>query len=332
MSIKSAFITGVSGQDGSFLAEFLLEKGYRVFGLIRQSTQFTPDKYGHLKNAMKNPNFRPVFGDCTDQNRLQNLILEIKPDEIYHLAAQSHVGESFSQPLNTIEATGMSTAYLLEAIRCVDTKIRFYQAGSSEQFGKVKTTPQNEETGFYPRSPYGCAKNFAFDMTRNYRDSYRIFAVTGILFNHESERRGENFVTRKITRAIGRILAGTQNKLVLGNTDASRDWGYAADYVEAMWKMLQQDVPKDYVIGTGETHTVQEFIELAFSCAGLDWKNYVSIDESFIRPSEVDTLCADASLAKKDLGWEPKIRFTDLVKKMVEHDILLAEIEKMTTR
>ena len=327
---KRAVITGVTGQDGSYLSELLLSKDYDVWGLVRQTTQWSPDKYGHLTNVMKNPKFHVVYGDCTDPLRMQNLVKEIHPHEIYNLAAQSHVGVSFSQPINTCEVTGMGVLNMLEAVRNVDKNIRFYQAGSSEQFGKVIETPQKETTRFYPRSPYGCAKTFAHNLTVNYREAYGIYAVSGILFNHESERRGEDFVTRKITRAVGRIKVGLQKELVLGNTDAKRDWGYAPDYVEAMWLMLQQDTPKDFVIGTGCTHTVQEFIDHAFMVAGLNPKDYVKIDQKLIRPSEVELLCADPSLAKRELGWEPKTDFYSLIEKMVNYDIKLAEQEKIT--
>lgn len=326
---RKALITGVSGQDGSYLTELLLSKGYEVYGLIRQVTQFTPDKYGYLRKSMENKNFKIVYGDCTDPLRMRSLVSEIMPDEIYNLAAQSHVGVSFSQPINTCEVTGLAVLHLLEAIRHVNPKIRFYTAGSSEMFGKVAESPQNENTKFHPRSPYGCAKVFAHNLTVNYREAYGIYAVSGILFNHESERRGESFVTRKITRAIGRIKVGLQTDLVLGNTDAKRDWGHAEDYVQAMWLMLQQDVPKDYVIGTGKTHTVQDFIEIAFKYVGLDPKKHIRIDESLLRPAEVDTLCADPRMAKIDLGWEPKTSFEQLVVRMVDHDVKLAQKEKI---
>lgn len=326
--VQIALITGSTGQDGSYLAELLLSKGYEVYALVRQTTQFTPDKYGHLRGCMLDSHFHIVTGDVNDQLRMQDLIREIHPNEVYNLAAQSHVGESFKQPISTCETTGMSVIKILEAIRQVDKNIRFYTAGSSEMFGKVAETPQNEKTKFYPRSPYGCAKTFAHNITVNYREAYGIFAVSGILFNHESERRGENFVTRKITRAIGRIKAGVQHELVLGNTDASRDWGHAEDFVEAMWLMLQQEIPKDYVIGTGETHTVQEFIDVAFAHAGLDPKQYVKKNPEFCRPSEVDTLRADPSLAKRELGWVPKTNFSELAKRMVDFDIALALKEK----
>lgn len=326
---KVALITGVTGQDGSYLADLLLEKGYKVFGLIRQTTQFTPDKWGHLRDAMKHENFHVEYGDVTDSNRMRQLIDSIKPDEVYNLAAQSHVGLSFDQPLNTTTATALGPLNLLEAIRTTNSQCKFYEASSSEMFGKVTESPQNELTHFHPRSPYGCAKAYGHYITQNYREAYGTFAINGILFNHESERRGENFVTRKITRAIGRIVVGSQSELVLGNTDAKRDWGYAPDYVEAMWLMMQQETPNDFVIGTGEMHTVQEFVELAFEHANLNWKLYLKQDPRFMRPSEVDLLCADYNKAKNILNWHPKTNFNQLVKKMVEHDIELANKEKM---
>jgi len=325
---KKAFLTGVSGQDGSYLVDLLVSKGYEVHGLIRQSTQFTPDRWGHLRNAMQNNQLQVHYGDLTDSSGIRTLIEMIRPDEVYNLAAQSHVGISFEQPENTSEVTAMGTLKLLEAIRRSKIPCRFYQASSSEMFGKVQESPQHEMTTFYPRSPYGCAKAYAHYLTQNYRESYGIFAVSGILFNHESERRGENFVTRKITRAIGRIAAGTQKELVLGNTDAKRDWGYAPDYVEAMWKMLQQKTPEDFVIGTGEMHSVQEFIELAFDHVGMDWRKYVRQDPKLMRPSEVDTLLADPSKARRLLFWQPKVGFKDLVIRMVNHDLNLAIKEK----
>jgi len=330
MNQKRAFITGVTGQDGSYLVDLLVGKGYEVHGLVRQSTQFTPDRWGHLKNAMKNNQLQVHFGDLTDSSGIRTLIETIRPDEVYNLAAQSHVGISFDQPENTSEVTAMGPLKLLEAIRRSKISCRFYQASSSEMFGKVQESPQRESTPFYPRSPYGCAKVYAHYLTQNYRESYGMFAVSGILFNHESERRGENFVTRKITRAIGRIKAGTQSDLVLGNTDARRDWGYAPDYVEAMWLMLQQDTPEDFVIGTGEMHSVQEFIDKAFAHAGLDPRHYVKQDQRFMRPSEVDTLLGDASKAREKLGWKPSITFDQLVQRMVDHDVALAEKEKAT--
>lgn len=325
---KRAFITGVTGQDGSYLVDLLASKGYEVHGLIRQSTQFTPDRWGHLKGAMLSKKLEVHHGDLMDASGMRVILETIQPDEVYNLAAQSHVGISFEQPVNTSEVTALGTLYLLDAIKRSKLNCKFYQASSSEMFGKVKLTPQNEETPFYPRSPYGCAKVYAHYITQNYRESYDIFACSGILFNHESERRGENFVTRKITRAIGRIKAGLQDELRMGNTAALRDWGYAPEYVEAMWLMLQQDHPNDYVIGTGTQHSVQEFIDAAFAIAGLDKDRYIKIDQKFMRPSEVDTLIADTSKAKEVLGWTPQVDFNTLVKKMVEHDISLAEKEK----
>lgn len=326
--MKRAFVTGPTGQDGSYLVELLLEKGYEVHGLVRQSTQFTPDRWGHLKKAMQNGLFHVHHGDLADASGMRTLIEKIQPGEVYNLAAQSHVGLSFEQPINTVGITALGPLNLLEAIRRSAPEARFFQASSSEMFGKVWETPQSESTRFYPRSPYGCAKVFGHFITQNYRESYGIFACSGIMFNHESERRGENFVTRKITRAVARIKVGLQNELVLGNTDAKRDWGYAPDYVEAMWMMLQQDKPVDYVIGTGETHTVQEFVDAAFKHAGMDPKAYVRHDSAFMRPSEVDTLCAMRLRAWTELGWCPKVGFHDLVKRMVDHDIVLAFREK----
>jgi GDPmannose 4,6-dehydratase len=264
-----------------------------------------------------------------DASGMRTLLETIQPDEIYNLAAQSHVGLSFDQPVNTTEVTALGALNLLDAIKRSKLDCKFYQASSSEMFGRVRETPQNENTPFYPRSPYGCAKVYAHYITQNYRESYDMFACSGILFNHESERRGENFVTRKITRAVGRIKAGLQNELKMGNTNALRDWGYAPEYVEAMWLMLQQDKPDDYVIGTGEQHSVQEFIDEAFTIAGLDQEKYIKIDQKFMRPSEVDTLTGDVTKAKNVLGWTPKVDFKSLVKKMVEYDILLALKEKV---
>lgn len=325
---KKAFITGVTGQDGSYLVDLLIEKGYEVHGLIRQSTQFTPDRWGHLKNAMLSKKFEVHHGDLMDASGMRAMLETIQPDEVYNLAAQSHVGISFEQPVNTSEVTALGALNLLDAIKRSKLDCRFYQASSSEMFGRVRETPQNESTPFYPRSPYGCAKVYAHYITQNYRESYGMFACSGILFNHESERRGENFVTRKITRAVGRIKAGLQDELRMGNTNALRDWGYAPEYVEAMWLMLQQKEPTDYVIGTGTQHSVQEFIDAAFTSAGLDPEKYVKIDQKFMRPSEVDTLIADSTKAKEVLNWQPKYDFHKLVQKMVEHDIALAEKEK----
>jgi GDPmannose 4,6-dehydratase len=325
---RIAFITGVTGQDGSYLVDLLLSKGYEVHGLVRQSTQFTPDRWGYLTKAMRSGALHVHHGDLADATWCRTLIEDINPDEVYNLAAQSHVGLSFEQPINTVGITAMGPLNLLEAIKRSGSKARFYQASSSEMFGKVQQTPQDENTPFYPRSPYGCAKVFGHYITQNYREAHGVYAVSGILFNHESERRGENFVTRKITRAIGRIKVGLQTTLELGNTDAKRDWGYAPEYVEAMWLMMQQSTPQDYVIGTGETHSVQEFIDIAFSIAGLEQSDHIKRNPKFMRPAEVDTLRAHPAKAKRDLSWEPKTKIYDLAKIMVEHDIALAQKEK----
>jgi len=326
--MKRAFITGVTGQDGSWLVDFLLTKDYEVHGLVRQSTQFTPDRWGHLRTAMQGGKLQIHYGDLTDASGMRTLVEEICPDEVYNLAAQSHVGQSFEQPVNTTEVTALGPLNLLEAIRRSGLKTKFYQASSSEQFGKVHESPQSESTRFYPRSPYGCAKVYGHYITQNYRESYGIFACSGILFNHESERRGENFVTRKITRAVGRIHYGLQQELVLGSTDVKRDWGYAPDYVEAMWMMLQHDTPDDYVIGTGKSHSVQEFVDAAFDRLGLDPKKFVRQDQKFIRPAEVDTLRAKPEKALKVLGWKSKVGFKELVHRMVDHDEQLARRER----
>ncbi len=324
--MKRAFITGPTGQDGSFLCEMLLDMGYEVHGLIRQSTQFTPDRWGHLKTAMTR-GLKVHHGDLTDASMMRALIEEIMPDEVYNLAAQSHVGLSFEQPVNTVDVTALGPLNLLDAIRRSKSKARFYQASSSEMFGKVTVTPQTELTPFHPRSPYGCAKVFGHMITQNYREAYGTYACSGILFNHESERRGQDFVTRKITLAVGRIKAGLQQELVLGSTDVKRDWGYAPDYVMAMWSMLQRNEPRDYVVGTGEHHTVQEFIDIAFARAGLDPKEHVRRDPRFVRPAEVDTLRADPSKVRDELGWAPSVSFEGLVHRMVDHDIELARRE-----
>jgi GDPmannose 4,6-dehydratase len=317
-----ALITGITGQDGSYLAEFLLQKGYEVHGLIRRSSTFNTERIDHIYADPHDPKAKLFlhYGDITDSGQLTNLIYNIQPDEIYHLAAQSHVRVSFDMPEFTGDVTGIGTTRLLESIRRSGIKTKFYQASSSEMFGDAPP-PQNEETPFRPRSPYSAAKVYAYWMVKNYREGYGMFSVNGILFNHESPRRGETFVTRKITRALARIKLGLQDKLYLGNLEAKRDWGYAPDFVEAMWLMLQQDKPDDYVIATGETHSVREFLEEAFRYAGLDWKKYVEIDKRYFRPLEVEFLQGDPSKAKKKLGWEPKVRFKDLVKIMVEADI-----------
>ncbi len=321
--MKKALITGITGQDGSYLAELLLEKGYKVHGIIRRASTFNTSRIDHL---YKDPHLNGVrlflhYGDIADSTNLIKLLYNIQPDEIYHLAAQSHVRVSFDIPEYTGDVTGLSTVRILEAVRETGCKARFYQASSSEMFGKVQEVPQRETTPFWPRSPYGAAKVYAYWITANYRESYGIFACNGILFNHESPRRGETFVTRKITRAVARIKEGLQDKLYLGNLKAKRDWGYAKEYVECMWRMLQQDKPDDYVVATGETHSVKEFLEEAFSYVGLDWKKYVEIDPKYYRPAEVDMLVGDASKARNVLGWEPKVRFRDLARLMVDADI-----------
>jgi GDPmannose 4,6-dehydratase len=322
---KKALITGITGQDGSYLAELLLSKGYKVYGIIRRASTFNT---GRLDPIYADPhsgrsNLFLEYGDLSDASALSRLIGKIQPDEVYNLAAQSHVRVSFDSPEYTTDITGTGAVRLLEAIRETGIKPRYYQASSSEMYGKVREVPQTEETPFYPRSPYGCAKVYAYWITVNYRESYGLHASNGILFNHESPRRGETFVTRKITRALAQILAGLQDKLYLGNLDAKRDWGYAKEYVEAMWLMLQQDKPDDYVIATNETHSIREFLDVAFEYKGLDWKKYVAIDERYYRPAEVELLIGDASKAKKQLGWEPKTKFADLVKLMVDADIQL---------
>lgn len=321
--MKKTLITGITGQDGSYLAELLLEKGYEVHGIIRRASTFNTSRIEHL---YKDPHLNGVrlflhYGDIADSTNLIKLLYNIQPDEIYHLAAQSHVRVSFDIPEYTGDVTGLSTVRILEAIRETGCKARFYQASSSEMFGKVQEVPQRETTPFWPRSPYGAAKVYAYWITVNYRESYGIFACNGILFNHESPRRGETFVTRKITRAVARIKEGLQDKLYLGNLEAKRDWGYAKEYVECMWRMLQQDKPDDYVVATGETHSVKEFLEEAFSCVGLDWKKYVEIDPKYYRPTEVDMLVGDASKAKNVLEWKPEVCFRDLVRLMVDADI-----------
>ncbi len=322
---KKAFITGITGQDGSYLAELLLSKGYEVHGLIRRASTFNTSRLDPIYTDphLKQSRLFLHYGDLSDASSLARLLANIAPAEIYNLAAQSHVRVSFDCPEYTSDITGTGTIRLLEAIREVGIKPRFYQASSSEMYGMVREVPQTETTPFYPRSPYACAKVFSFWLTVNYRESYGLHATNGILFNHESPRRGETFVTRKITRAIAHIQAGLQEKLYLGNLDAKRDWGYAKEYVEAMWLMLQQDQSDDYVVATNETHSVREFLEVAFAHAGLDWKKYVEIDPRYFRPAEVDLLVGDYSKAKKQLGWEPKTRFIDLAKLMVDADIKL---------
>ncbi|KKT28713.1 GDP-mannose 4,6-dehydratase [Candidatus Giovannonibacteria bacterium RIFCSPLOWO2_12_FULL_44_25] len=315
-SAKRALITGITGQDGSYLAEFLLQKGYKVFGLERRNSQKNRQNIEHIMEHIE-----LLSGDLLDEGSIARALRETNPDEVYNLASQSFVYESWRQPVFTGEVTGLGAVRVLEAIRQTNPKTKFYQASSSEMFGKVQKTPQNEKTPFYPRSPYGVAKLYAHWITVNYRESYNLFAASGIFFNHESPRRGLEFVTRKITSSVAKIKSGLAKELVLGNLDAKRDWGFAGDYVEAMWLMLQQKIPNDYVIATGKTHSVQEFVERAFSAVDLDWRNYVKTDQKFLRPAEVDLLRGDASLAKLELGWEPKTDFDALVQMMVDADM-----------
>jgi GDPmannose 4,6-dehydratase len=324
---KKAFITGITGQDGSYLAELLLSKGYEVHGLIRRSSTFNTSRIDHI---YVDPHERGAqlflhYGDLSDNEMITNIIYNIGPDEVYHLGAQSHVRVSFDTPEYTGNVTGLGTTRLLEAIRRCDTGIRFYQASSSEMFGSAPP-PQNEETPFFPRSPYACAKLYAYWMTRNYREGYTLYAANGILFNHESPRRGETFVTRKITRGIARILAGKEKYLYLGNLEARRDWGFAPEYVECMWRVLQQEQPGDYVIGTGETHSVKEFLDAAFTYAGLSVEDHVRIDPRYFRPTEVEVLIADPSRSATVLGWKPRVTFSGLVKIMVDADLRSAGI------
>jgi GDPmannose 4,6-dehydratase len=313
---KTALITGVTGQDGSYLAELLLEKGYRVVGMTRRSSTDVHERIEHIVGRIE-----IVSGDLLDQSSMSNLLAECRPDEVYNLAAQSFVPASWTQPVLTGEFTALGVTRLLEAIRAIDPRIRFYQASSSEMFGKVLQTPQNEETPFYPRSPYGVAKVYGHWITVNYRESYGLFAVSGILFNHESSRRGKEFVTRKISDGVARIKLGLANELRLGNLDAQRDWGFAGDYVRAMWLMLQQTSPGDFVIATGRTHSVRDFVRLAFAAVDLDYERYVVLDERFVRPAEVDLLIGDASAAERVLGWTPSVAFEQLVETMVRADL-----------
>jgi GDPmannose 4,6-dehydratase len=326
--MKKALITGITGQDGSYLAELLLDKGYEVHGLVRRSSSFNTDRLEHLYRDPheQDVRLRLQYGDLTDSTRLVKLVYDLQPDEIYHLGAQSHVRVSFDIPEYTMDATGAGTLRLLEAIRESGVATRFYQASSSEMYGSTPP-PQNEQAPFHPRSPYAVAKVMAFWMAVNYRESYGLFACNGILFNHESSRRGETFVTRKITRALARINAGLQDKLYLGNLDAKRDWGYAPDYTDAMWRMLQADEPDDFVVATGEMHSVREFLEEAAGHLGLDWEKHVEFDPRYLRPAEVDALQGDPSKAKEKLGWEPTVKFGELVKIMVDADVKLLEDE-----
>ena len=327
--MKKALITGISGQDGSYLAEFLLGKGYEVHGVIRRASTFNTERIEHLyvDPHINGVRFFLHYGDIADSTNLIKLLYRIQPDEIYHLAAQSHVRVSFDIPEYTGDVSGLGTIRILEAIRETGLKAKFYQASSSEMYGKAQEVPQRETTPFYPRSPYGAAKVYAYWLTVNYRESYGMFACNGILFNHESPRRGETFVTRKITRAVGRIKSELESKIYLGNLDAKRDWGYAKEYVEAMWLMLQQEEPDDYVIATGETHSVREFLDEAFSYAGLDWRKHLAIDDRYYRPAEVDLLIGDPSKAARKLGWLPKTKFKDLIRLMVDADLEIAEKE-----
>ena len=320
---KKALVTGITGQDGSYLAELLLAKGYEVHGIIRRASSFNTQRLEHIYSDPHAPKHKLIlhYGDLSDASGLSRLIGKIQPDEVYNLAAQSHVRVSFDAPEYTADIVGTGTIRLLEAIREVGIKPRFYQASSSEMYGKVMEVPQTETTPFYPRSPYACAKVYSYWITVNYRESYGLHASNGILFNHESPRRGETFVTRKITRAVAAIKLGRQDKLFLGNIDSKRDWGFAKEYVEAMWLMLQQPEPDDYVIATGETHSVREFLEVSFGHLGLDWKKHVEIDPRYYRPAEVDLLIGDPSKAKKKLGWVPKVTFTELAKLMVDADL-----------
>jgi len=332
--VKRALITGITGQDGSYLADFLIGKGYEVHGIIRRASTFNTARIDHL---YQDPHVHGVrlflhYGDLADSVHLVKLIYNLKPDEIYHLGAQSHVRVSFDIPEYTADVTGVGTIRILEAIREADVKCRFYQASSSEMFGKVQEVPQTEKTPFWPRSPYGVAKVFSYWATVNYRESYGLHASNGILFNHESPRRGETFVTRKISRAVARIKCGLDKELYLGNLDARRDWGYAPEYVEGMWLMLQQDRPDDYILATNETHSVREFVELAFERVGLDWKEFVKHDSRYERPAEVDLLIGDATKAKKQLNWEPQVRFEEIVRIMVDADLALIESQRETAK
>jgi GDPmannose 4,6-dehydratase len=328
---RKAFITGVTGQDGSYLAELLLAKGYEVHGMVRRSSSINQARIEHLyaDPRREDTRFFLHYGDVADGTALTHLFQKIVPDEVYHLAAQSHVRVSFDLPIYTVQTGAVGTLHVLEAVRALGNGVRFYQASSSEMFGKVCEVPQNEKTPFHPRSPYACAKVYGYWQTINYREAYGLFACNGILFNHESPRRGETFVTRKITRAATRIKEGLQKKLYLGNLEAKRDWGYAGDFVEAMWRMLQQDQPDDFVIATGQSRSVREFVEAVFQQLGLDWQEHVETDPRYLRPSEVDLLLGDAGKAARMLGWQPKVSFDELVRMMVEHDWELAREERV---
>ncbi len=328
--MKKALITGITGQDGSYLTELLLGKGYEVYGIIRRSSSFHTGRIDHLyRDPHEQPALKLIYGDLTDGGDLATVVNEIQPDEVYNLGAQSHVRVSFDMPIYTADVDALGTLRLLEAIRGMKNHPRFYQASSSEMYGKVVESPQTEKTPFYPRSPYGCAKVYGYWQTVNYREAYDLFACNGIMFNHESPRRGETFVTRKITRAATRIKLGLQKELYLGNVDAKRDWGFAGDYVEAMWLMLQQDAPDDYVVATGENHSVREFLDEVFGHLDLDWTEYVKKDPKYFRPTEVDILLGDPGKAKKELGWQPKVTFKELAQMMTDADMKLAEEEKI---
>jgi len=328
--MKKALITGITGQDGSYLAELLLAEEYEVYGLIRRSSTFGTERIDHLYQDPHNePKLKLIYGDLTDGGNLSTILNDIQPDEVYNLGAQSHVRVSFDQPIYTVNVDALGTLRLLEAVRTMRIPAKFYQASSSEMYGKVLETPQTEATSFYPRSPYGCAKVYSFWQTVNYREAYDLFACNGILFNHESPRRGETFVTRKITRAATRIKLGLQDKLYLGNLDAKRDWGFAGDYVEAMWLMLQADKPDAYVVATGRTHSVREFLDEVFGYLDFDWNDYVEIDPRYFRPTEVDLLLGDAAKAKKVLNWQPKVDLKQLAQMMTDTDMKLAENEKI---
>jgi len=328
---KKALITGITGQDGSYLAELLLDKGYEVYGIIRRSSSFNTGRIDHLYQDPHQSKARLhlIYGDLSDGSNLATILNDVQPDEVYNLGAQSHVRVSFDQPIFTAQIDALGTLRLLEALRMMKKLPRFYQASSSEMFGKVCQTPQDEQTPFYPRSPYGCAKVYAYWQTINYREAYNLFACNGILFNHESPRRGETFVSRKITRAVTRIKLGMQDKLYLGNLQARRDWGFAGDCVQAMWLMLQQDEPDDYVIATGQAHSVAEMLDVAFAYLDLDWHDYVEQDARYLRPTEVDFLLGNADKARSKLGWMPTVGFEDLIKMMVDSDMKLARDEKI---
>jgi GDPmannose 4,6-dehydratase len=328
---RRALITGITGQDGSYLAELLLSKGYEVHGVIRRSSSFNTERLHHIYQDPHESGRRLSlhYGDLTDASCLRDILTKTQPQEVYNLGAQSHVRVSFDEPVYTVQTDAIGTLMLLEAIRDAQLPIRFYQASSSEMYGKVVQTPQKETTPFHPRSPYACAKVYSYWQVVNYREAYGMFACNGILFNHESSRRGETFVTRKVTRAVTRIKLGLQDALYMGNLEAKRDWGFAGDYVEAMWMMLQQNQPEDFVIATGETHSVKEWIELCFGLLGLDWQKFVRVDPRYFRPAEVDLLQGDSSKAQHILGWKPRVGFKDLARMMIDHDMELAEQEKL---